>query len=225
VTVKLWAVPAAAALGIQNVLCLTGDDVGKGDQPQARPVFDLDAVSLLRIARNMRDRSTFASGRKLDVPPNLFLGATTNPFVPPYLDRISNLEMKVEAGAQFIQTQFCFDVERFVEFMREVRARELHKRCTIIVGVGTLSTAKALRRMADLVPGISIPEAVTARIARAPDQRAEGKKILIETILRLREIEGVAGVHLMGYKNERVLAEVIVEAGLRQTEAAKLMSE
>jgi methylenetetrahydrofolate reductase (NADPH) len=214
----------AAALGIQNVLCLTGDDVGKGDQPQARPVFDLDAVSLLRIARNMRDRATFASGRKLDVPPNLFLGATINPFVPPYLDRISNLEMKVEAGAQFIQTQFCFDVEPFIKFMREVRARELHKRCAIIVGVGTLSTAKALRRMAEYVPGISIPEAVTSRIARAPDQRAEGKKILIETIRRLTEIEGVAGVHLMGYKNERVLAEVIVEAGLRQTDAAKLMS-
>lgn len=213
----------AAALGIQNVLCLTGDDVVKGDQPEARPVFDLDAVSLLLTARTMRDGAAFASGRKLDVPPNLFLGATINPFAPPYRDRISNLEMKVDAGAQFIQTQFCFDVELFAEFMREVRTRELHKRCTIIVGVGTLSTAKALRWMSEHVPGIHVPETLLARIGQASDQRAEGKKVLLETIRRVAEIEGVAGVHLMGHKNENVLAEVIVEAGLRQTEAATSM--
>jgi 5,10-methylenetetrahydrofolate reductase len=210
----------ASALGIRNVLCLTGDDVSKGDQPEAKPVFDLDAVSLLRLARTMRDNGVLASGRKLDVSPNLFLGGTINPFVPPYCDRVSNLHMKVDAGAQFIQTQFCFDIDLFVDFMREVRARELHKRCSIIVGVGTLSTAKALHWMAQHVPGVHIPEAVIRRIAQAPDQKAEGKKVLIETIHRLAEIEGVRGVHLMGYKNERTLAEVIVEAGLRRPEAA-----
>jgi len=210
----------AAALGVRNVLCLTGDDVSQGDHPQAKPVFDLDAVSLLRIARDMRERAAFASGRKLDVAPSLFLGATANPFVPPYRDRIANLEMKVDAGASFIQTQFCFDPKLFAEFMREVRARELHKRCTIIVGVGTLGSAKALRRMAEHVPGIHIPEFLIQRIARADDQRAEGKRLLIETIHALAEIEGVGGVHLMGYKNERILAETIVEAGLRQPDAA-----
>ena len=211
----------AAALGIRNVLCLTGDDVVKGDQPEAKPVFDLDAVSLLLTARTMRDRAIFASGRKLDVPPNLFLGATINPFVPPYRDRISNLGMKIEAGAEFIQTQFCFDVGPFAKFMREVRARELHKRCAIIVGVGTLSSAKAMRRMAEHVPGISIPDVLLTRVERASDPRAEGKRILIDTIKRIADVEGVAGVHLMGHKNESVLAEVIVEAGLRQAAEAK----
>jgi 5,10-methylenetetrahydrofolate reductase len=205
----------AAALGIRNVLCLTGDDVSQGDQPEAKRVFDLDAVSLLRVARNMRDRSAFASGRKLDAPPNLFLGATVNPFAPPSSGRVANLAMKVAAGAQFIQTQFCFDVDAFAAFMREVRARELHKRCVIIAGVGILSTAKALRWMAEHVPGVLVPEPLLARIGAAADQRAEGKRALIEIMHRLAEIEGVAGVHMMGHKNERVLAEAIVEAGLR----------
>jgi methylenetetrahydrofolate reductase (NADPH) len=207
----------AAALGVRNVLCLTGDDVSQGDHPQAKPVFDLDAVSLLRIARDMRDRGTFASGRKLEVPPNFFLGATANPFVPPHHDRIANLEQKIDAGAQFIQTQFCFDVRLFADFMREVRARELHRRATIIVGVGTLSTAKALQRMAERVPGVHIPDALIQRIARAGDQRGEGKRILVETINALAGIEGVGGVHLMGYRNEGVLADAIIEAGLRPT--------
>jgi methylenetetrahydrofolate reductase (NADPH) len=205
----------AAALGVRNVLCLTGDDVSQGDHPQAKPVFDLDSVSLLQIARNMRDRGAFLSGRKLDVAPNLFLGATANPFMPPFRDRIANLEAKIDAGAQFIQTQFCFDVAMFADFMREVRARELHRRATIIVGVGTLSSTKALRRMAERVPGIHIPDDLIQRIARAEDQRAEGKRILVETINALTEIEGVGGVHLMGYRNEGVLADAIVEAGLR----------
>jgi 5,10-methylenetetrahydrofolate reductase len=205
----------AAALGIRNVLCLTGDDVSQGDHPAAKPVFDLDSVSLLRVARTMRDRGTFASGRTLDVPPNLFLGATANPFVPPYRDRVRNLQTKIDAGAQFIQTQFCFDRQALADFMQEVRARELHKRCAIIVGVGTLNSAKGLRRMVEHVPGVHIPDAVIRRVEAAADQRAEGKKILIETIEQVAAIEGVAGVHLMGHRNERVLAEVIAEAGLR----------
>lgn len=213
----------AAALGIRNVLCLTGDDVSQGDHPEAKPVFDLDSISLLRVARTMRDRAAFTSGRKLETPPNLFLGASVNPFAPPQRDRVANLAMKVEAGAQFIQTQFCFDIGAFAAFMREVRERELHKRCTIIVGVGILSTAKALRWMAEHVPGVHIPESVLVRIGSAADQKAEGKRVLIEMIHRLADIEGVAGVHLMGHKNERVLAETIVEAGLpTQAEAQPL---
>ena len=165
----------AAALGVRNILCLTGDDVSQGDHPYAKPVFDLDSISLLRITENMRDRGTFASGRKLDAAPNLFLGATANPFVPPFRDRIGNLERKIDAGAQFIQTQFCFDVPMLADFMREVRARELHKRCAIIVGVGTLSSAKSLRHMARHVPGVHIPELVLARVASAGNQKAEAK--------------------------------------------------
>ena len=205
----------AAALGVRNILCLTGDDVSQGDHPQAKPVFDLDAVSLLRIARGMRDAGEFASGRKLETPPDLFLGATANPFVPPYEDRIANLELKIDAGAQFIQTQFCFDLPLFERFMDAVRRRGLHERAHIIVGVGTLSSVKALRWMAHHVPGVHIPDSVLSRIANAENQKAEGLAVLVETIRALRAIEGVAGVHLMGHRNEATLAEAIVRSGVR----------
>ena len=205
----------AAALGVRNILCLPGDDVSRGDHPEAKRVFDLDSVSLLRITREMRDRGTFASGRKLDSAPDLFIGATANPFVPPYADRITNLEKKVDAGAQFIQTQFCFDLPMFESFMRTVRERELHRRCAIIVGVGTLSSAKALRWMAANVPGVHIPDAIISRIASAPDQKAEARTILIETMQALAGIDGVAGVHLMGHRNEQTLVEAITLSGLR----------
>ena len=205
----------AAALGVRNILCLTGDDVSNGDHPSAKPVFDIDSITLLRTTRQMRDGGTFASGRKLQVAPNLFLGATANPFVPPYRDRIDNLERKIDAGAQFIQTQFCFDVPLLEDFMHEIRTRELHKRCAIIVGVGTLSSAKALRHMAAHVPGVHIPDAVLRRIAGSDNQKAEAKAVLIETIRAVRAIDGVRGVHLMGYRNDETLAQAIEESGIR----------
>lgn len=207
----------AAALGVRNVLCLTGDDVSQGDHPEAKPVFDLDAVNLLQMLRDMRDRGMYASGRKLDQAPTLFLGATANPFVPPYTERVANLERKIDAGAQFIQTQFCFDLDRLRRFMDAVCRRGLHQRASILVGVGTLGSAKALRWMAEHVPGVHVPIALTERIAAAADQRAEGRRACVDTIRALRRIEGVAGVHLMGHRNESVLAQVIVEAGLRRT--------
>jgi len=206
----------AAALGVQNILCLTGDDVSQGDQPQAKPVFDLDAVSLLQLARAMCEQGQFASGRKLQKAPQLFLGATVNPFVPPYLERIANLEKKILAGARFIQTQFCFDLRMLEDFMREVRRRELHQRAHIIVGVGTLGSAKALAWMARHVPGVHVPAQLLSRIEQAADQQAQAKACCIETIQALAGMEGVAGVHLMGHKNEDVLAEIIAECGLRR---------
>ncbi len=204
----------ASALGVQNILCLTGDDVSQGDHPQAKSVFDLDAVSLIHIARGMCDRGEYASGRKLHTAPDLFIGATVNPFVPPFSDRIANLEKKIDAGARFIQTQFCFDLAMFDDFMRKVRERELHRRAHIIVGVGTLSSAKALRWMALHVPGVHVPDEVLSRIAAATDQQAQAKKICIESIQSLSGIEGVSGVHVMGHQNENVLAEIITECGL-----------
>jgi 5,10-methylenetetrahydrofolate reductase len=205
----------AAALGVRNILCLTGDDVSQGDHANAMPVFDIDSISLLRMTGQMRDLGSFASGRKLDVAPNVFLGATANPFVPPYRDRIDNLEKKIDAGAQFIQTQFCFDLAMLVDFMHEVRARGLHQRCAIIVGVGTLNSAKALHRMREHVPGVHIPDAVLGRIANADNQRAEAKAVLVETMRAVRDIDGVAGVHLMGYRNDDILAEAISESEIR----------
>ena len=137
--------------------------------------------------------------------------------MPPYRDRIANLEKKIDAGAQFIQTQFCFDVPMLADFMNEVRARELHKRCAIIIGVGTLSSAKSLRRMVQHVPGVHIPESVLQRVGGANNQKAEAKVVLVETIRAASEIEGVAGVHLMGYRNDEMLAEAIAESGVRRS--------
>jgi 5,10-methylenetetrahydrofolate reductase len=206
----------AAALGVKNILCLTGDDVSQGDHPQAKPVFDLDAVSLLHIARGMCDRGEYASGRKLQEAPELFVGATANPFVPPYADRVANLEKKILAGARFIQTQFCFDLGLFADFMREVRRRGLHRRAHIIVGVGTLKSAKALAWMARHVPGVHIPPSLLARIEGARDPLREARRICVETIDALAHIEGVAGFHLMGHRNEGTLAEIIAECDLRR---------
>jgi 5,10-methylenetetrahydrofolate reductase len=206
----------AAALGVENILCLTGDDVSQGDHPQAKPVFDLDAVSLLHISRGMCDRGEYASGRKLQEAPDLFIGATANPFVPPYADRVANLEKKIMAGARFIQTQFCFDLALFDDFMREVRLRGLHHRAHILVGVGTLKSARALDWMARHVPGVHIPRRLLSRIEGARDQQHEARRVCIETIDALAAMEGVAGIHLMGHKNEEVLAGIIAECDLRK---------
>lgn len=205
----------AAALGVRNVLCLTGDDVSQGDHPQARAVFDLDAVNLLHTLRTMRDAGQFASGRPLEQPPAFFLGATANPFVPPYAGRVDNLERKIDAGAQFVQTQFCFDLDRLRAFMDVVCARGLHHRAAILVGVGTLSSARALRWMAEHVPGVVVPDAVIRRMAEAADPRAEGQCQCVEMIHALQRVPGVRGVHLMGHRNEPTLARIIVASGLR----------
>jgi 5,10-methylenetetrahydrofolate reductase len=206
----------AAALGVRNLLCISGDGVGSGDHPQARPVFDLDAVSLLGVARRMRDEGTYASGRRLTSRPDLFLGATVNPFAPTFEARIVNLKKKIDAGAQFIQTQFCFDLALFEKFMEEMRAQGLETRCHLLVGVGPLASVRIARWLNGNVPGVRIPEEVIRRLEQAKDPKREGVKICIETIQALREINGVAGVHLMGHRNEPVLAEIIVESGVAQ---------
>ena len=206
----------AAAMGVRNVLCLTGDDVTVGDQPQARRVFDFDSIQLLRTAKIMRDKGMFLSGRKLTVPPRLFLGAAANPFVPPYDWRPLRLAKKIEAGADFIQTQFCFDVPRFQRFMERVRELGLHKKVFILVGVGPLRSEKAAEFMRTRVPGVIIPDEIVERLRQTPKERrqAEGKRICIEIIQQVRQIEGVAGVHVMAYRQEELVAEIIHEAGL-----------
>jgi methylenetetrahydrofolate reductase (NADPH) len=206
----------AAAMGVRNVLCLTGDGVAVGDQPQARPVFDLDSIACLRMARIMRDEGQFLSGRKLETPPRLFLGAAENPFVPPYDFRPIRLGKKVEAGADFIQTQFCFDLLRLRQFMQGVRDLGLNEKVFILVGVGPLRSAKAAEWMRSNVPGVVIPDEVVRRLNGAPPkkQREEGKRICVEVIQELREIQGVCGVHVMAYRQEELVAEIIQEAGL-----------
>jgi methylenetetrahydrofolate reductase (NADPH) len=206
----------AAAMGVHNVLCLTGDGVQNGDQPQARPVFDLDSVSLLRLARMLRDEGRFLSGRPIESPPDFFLGASANPFAPPFDYRPVHLQKKVRAGAQFIQTQYCFDLRRLQQFMHVVQEQGLDRKAFILVGVGPLRSWKVARWMSEHVPGVVIPEAILDRLARTPGplQREEGKRLCVDLIRQIREIPGVSGIHIMAYRQENLVAEIVEEAGL-----------
>jgi 5,10-methylenetetrahydrofolate reductase len=199
----------AAAMGVANVLCLTGDGVQCGDQPEAKPVFDLDSIALIEAIRIMRDERRLLSGRPLSHPPELFIGAAENPFAPPYDFRPLRLAKKVAAGAQFIQTQYCYDIAMLERFMARVRALGLPERCFILVGVGPIASARAARWIRAHVPGVHIPDAVVTRLEQASDQREEGKRLCVELIQQIREIEGVAGIHLMAYRQEEAVAEII----------------
>lgn len=203
----------AAAIGVSNILCLTGDGVQEGDQTGAKPVFDLDSLSLLETLRVMRDESRFLSGRPITSPPRIFLGAAANPFAPPFEYRPLRLAKKIEAGAQFVQTQYCFDVPMLERYMERVRDLGLDERCFIIVGVGPLASARAARWIRANIPGVHIPDSVVARLEGADDQKAEGKKLCIDLIRRIREIPGVAGVHVMAYRQEELVSEIIIESG------------
>ncbi len=204
----------AAAMGVSNILCLTGDGVQAGDQPAAKPVFDLDSISLLQTIRTMRDESRFLSGRKITSPPRVFLGAAANPFAPPLDYRALHMGKKVAAGAQFVQTQYCFDLALFERFMTKVRDLGLHQSCFILAGVGPLASARAARWMRTNVPGIHIPDDVIRRLEGNPNQKAEGKRLCIELIQQIREIKGVAGVHVMAYRQEELVSEIITQSGI-----------
>jgi len=212
----------AAALGVRNVLCLTGDHVSVGDHPEAKAVYDLDSLHLLRLARTMRDEGAYLSGRKLATPPRLFLGAAENPFAAPFEFRPQRLAMKVEAGADFVQTQVVYDVERFAAFMQAVRDLGLHERVFILPSVGPLRSARMARFMRDRVPGVVVPDEVMARIERTPEARqaAEGINLCVEIIQRLREIPGVAGVHIIAVRWEQAVAEIVERAGLARSSVA-----
>jgi len=206
----------AAAMGVSNILCLTGDDVTAGDQPQAKRVFDFDSIQLIRTVKIMRDKGMFLSGRTLTQPPKLFIGGASNPFVQPFDWRPLRLAKKIEAGADFIQSQYCFDIPRFEQFMQQVRNLDLHEKVFFLVGVGPLRSEKAAEFMRTKVPGVHIPDEVVERLRKTPKEkkRDEGKKICVEIIEQVREIEGVAGVHVMAYRQEELVAEIIEEAGL-----------
>lgn len=204
----------AAAMGVKNILCLTGDGVQAGDQPEAKPVFDFDSMTLLRTVRIMRDQGKFLSGRQLDLPPKVFVGAAENPFVPPFDFRPLRLGKKIEAGAEFIQTQYCFDIPRLKTFMARVRDLGFDKKVFILVGVGPLRSAKVAEWMRTNVPGVWIPDDVIERMKGAKKQIAEGKKLAIEIIQQVREMSGVSGVHVMAYRQEELVAEIIEDAGL-----------
>lgn len=204
----------AAAMGVQNIMCLTGDGVQAGDQPGAKPVFDLDCMSLLETVRTMRDEGKFLSGRKLSTPPGVFLGAAINPFAPPYDFRPYRLAKKIAAGAQFVQSQYCFDVPMFRDYMAKVRDLGLHEKCFILVGVGPLASAKTARWIRSNVPGIHIPDAIIKRLEGAQNQKEEGKRLAIDIINEVKEIEGVSGIHVMAYRQEEYVAEIVHDSGV-----------
>ena len=211
----------ASAMGVQNILCLTGDGVQVGDQPGAKPVFDLDSTSLLETIRTMRDEGKFLSGRKLTYTPHVFLGAAANPFVPPYEYRAIHMGKKVAAGAQFIQTQYCFDIPLLERFMAKARELDLHKKCFVMVGVGPLASARAARFMRSNVPGVHIPDHVIDRLEKSEKPKLEGKKLCIELIQQIREIEGVGGIHVMAYRQEELVSEIISASGVMQGRQAR----
>lgn len=205
----------AYSLGIRNVLCLSGDHQSFGNHPTARNVFDIDSVQLIATVKMMRDEKKFLCGEEIkEHEPRFFIGAVANPFADPFEFRVLRLEKKINAGAQFIQTQCIFDLDRFERWMAMVRERGLHKRVAILAGVTPLKSAGAARYMQS-VPGMIVPDAIVERMKKAADPKAEGVEICVEQIKRLRSIEGVAGIHIMAVMWEEIVPTIVEKAGLR----------
>ncbi len=204
----------AAAMGVANVLCVSGDGVQVGDHPQAKPVFDLGSMSLLKTVKLMRDESRLLSGRRLDSPPNLFIGAAANPFALPLEARPLRLASKVEAGAQFIQTQYCFDIPAFKTYIAKLGDLGVLDQVYILAGVGPMASARSAAWIRDNVPGIHIPDSIIDRLLGAKKSKAEGRKICVELMQQLKEIDGVSGVHVMAYKQEEVVAQIVKNSGV-----------
>jgi methylenetetrahydrofolate reductase (NADPH) len=203
----------ASALGIENVLCLTGDHQRFGNHPEARSVFDLDSVQLIAMAQRLTE-GYFLSGETTKKPPVLFIGAAANPFADPLGFRVLRLGKKIQAGARFIQTQPVYDLDRFQEWMEGVRALGLHEKTAILAGVMPVKSLKALLHMENEVSGIRIPKSCLTRMENAEDQEQEGLKMAVEMIFALRKIDGVQGIHLMPFLWESVTPRVLDEAGL-----------
>ena len=206
----------ASALGIRNILCLSGDHQVFGNQPQAKGVFDIDSIQLIQVVRQMRDEGHIIGGDKLTQPPNLFIGASENPFAEPATYRVARLAKKIGAGANFIQTQCIYNLPRFAEWMSRLRDRNYDKRAYILGGITPLKSAKMAEYMSKKVAGMDLPEEVVARMKSVPasEQRKEGIKIAVETIQALREMKGVSGVHIMAIEWEEVVPQLVEEAGL-----------
>lgn len=203
-----------AAMGVTNMLCLSGDGVQLGDHPQAKPVFDLDCMSLLQTGRRMRDEQMFQSGRRLSSAPKVFFGAAANPSALPFDLQAQQLVKKIAAGAQFIQTQYCYDLPRLRQYMRCIEDLGLLDSVFILIGVGPLRSARAAEWMRSKLPGVHIPDAIIQRMNGAEDQLTEGRRICIDLVQEIREIKGVAGVHVMAYRQEEAVAEIIQRSGV-----------
>ncbi len=205
-----------AALGMNNMLCLTGDHQKFGNHPAAKGVYDLDSIQLVKIVKDMRDEKKFQCGEQMIVEPRVFIGAAENPFADPFEFRVPRLAKKVAAGADFVQTQIIYNVDKFAEWMKMVRDRGLHERVKILAGVAPVKSVGAARYMKTRVPGMDVPDDVVARLQGVPKEQVpkEGIKLCVDIINQVREIEGVAGIHLMAIEWEEAVPEIVGAAGL-----------
>lgn len=203
----------AVALGIGNILCLSGDHQKFGNHPAAKGVFDIDSIQLVQLAKKMRDEKKFLNGEEIsgDVP--LFIGAVENPFADPFELRVRRLAKKVKAGADFIQTQAVYDVPKFARFMEMVTALGLDKKVHVLAGVIPLKSAGMARYMRDSVSGISIPPELIKRMEGTKTGKEEGVKIVLEVIEQVKKIPGVHGIHIMAVGWEEVVPDIVAKAG------------
>ncbi|AFM41470.1 5,10-methylenetetrahydrofolate reductase [Desulfosporosinus acidiphilus SJ4] len=205
----------AYSLGVRNVLCLSGDHQTFGNHQGAKNVYDLDSIQLIQTVKDMRDAKVFQSGEVIKQgEPRFFIGAVANPFADPFEFRVLRLEKKIRAGAQFIQTQCIFDMERFEAFMDLACKRGLHQQAYIMAGVMPIKSAKAAKYMQKNVSGMLVPDGIVERMSKAEDQPAEGIKLCIEQIKHLRTVPGVRGVHIMAVAWEEIVPEIVKGAGL-----------
>ena len=202
----------AGALGIHNILVLGGDDPKAGDQPDAKPVFDLDTGELIAMIREMGDPGKLPSGREIDAPPKLFIGAADTPIDPPADWTPDRLASKADAGAQFVQTQFCYDIDIVRRYMARLGEAGLTDRLFILLGTGPVASARSARWMVKNLWGVIIPEAMIDRLEGARDEKAEGHKICVEFIEQVREIDGVAGVHVMAINQDEAIPNILAAA-------------
>jgi methylenetetrahydrofolate reductase (NADPH) len=206
----------AAALGINNILCLSGDHQSFGDHPKAKNVYDIDSIQLIHTVKTLRDDGKFLGGEEVKGKPSLFIGAAENPFGDPFEIRAMRLGKKVKAGCDFIQTQGIYNMEKFGKWMAEVRDRGLHEKCAILAGVIPLKSAGMAKHMKKNVPGMDVPDSLIERLSGVPKEKQaeEGIKICVEMIQQLKEIKGVRGVHIMAIEWEQKVADIAKAANL-----------
>lgn len=208
----------AAAQGVTNLLLLTGDDPRGGDQPDATPVFDLDARAVMALARSMRDDARLPNGRTIPTPPAFHIGCADMPMDPPDGWTPDGLAAKIDGGAQFAQTQFCFDLEVAERYFARLAAHGITERLKMIAGVGPIASARSARWMNDNLYGVTVPDRIVERLDAAADQAAEGRAICLELVEGLARIPGIAGVHLMAPQQpSSVIAEIVRDSSLLST--------
>jgi methylenetetrahydrofolate reductase (NADPH) len=205
-----------AALGLNNMLCLTGDHQTFGNHPKAKGVYDIDSIQLIQMVKTMRDEKKFQCGDPMTVEPRLFIGAAENPFADPLEYRTPRLAKKAAAGADFIQTQIIYNVEKFAKWMEAIRDAGLDKKIKILAGVAPIKSIGAARYMQNKVPGMDVPEKIIAQLKAVPKEQVakEGIKQCIDIINQIKVIKGVAGIHLMAIEWEEVVPEIVEQAGL-----------